>query len=186
MSDGRRTTAALALIAALALSACERESRRFREVPPTIASTGAVSMDPIQPGARTPEVTIESPYMHNAYEISQGKQLYNQWNCVGCHSHGGGGMGPPLMDDQWIYGSDPENIVQTILEGRPNGMPSFRGRMANTEAWAIAAYVRSMSGLTPQGARSSRDDAMMPSSNEALRSAQKPKLSSFPPAAERP
>jgi mono/diheme cytochrome c family protein len=27
------------------------------------------------------------------------------------------------MDDKWLYGSEPENIVASILEGRPNGMP---------------------------------------------------------------
>jgi hypothetical protein len=56
-------------------------------------------------------------------------------------------MGPPLMDDQWIYGSAPANVVATILEGRPNGMPAFRGKIPDHQAMQIAAYVRSMSGL---------------------------------------
>ena len=37
---------------------------------------------------------------------SQGKRLYTWYNCNGCHANGGGGMGPALMDDKWIYGSD--------------------------------------------------------------------------------
>ena len=44
-------------------------------------------------------------------------------NCVGCHCHGGGGMGPALMDDQWRYGGRIDQIAATIAEGRPNGMP---------------------------------------------------------------
>ena len=45
-------------------------------------------------------------------------------NCVGCHSHGGGGMGPALMDGQWRYGGRIDQIATTIAEGRPNGMPA--------------------------------------------------------------
>ena len=41
---------------------------------------------------------------------------------------GGGGIGPPLMDDRWIYGSAPENIYASIVQGRPNGMPAWGGR----------------------------------------------------------
>jgi cytochrome c oxidase cbb3-type subunit 3 len=145
----------------LALGACEREARRFREVPPAANGYNVVVEDKdLQPGGRTPDPTVSSPYEHNAYAISEGKRLYEQWNCSGCHSHGGGGMGPPLMDDEWIYGSDPENIVETIVEGRPNGMPSFRGRIPNQQLWQIAAYVRSMSGLLPKDVTNARDDHM--------------------------
>ena len=37
----------------------------------------------------------------------QGKRLFSWYNCIGCHANGGGGIGPPLMDDEWIYGSRP-------------------------------------------------------------------------------
>ena len=45
--------------------------------------------------------------------IAEGQQLYMQMNCVGCHSHGGGGMGPPLMDDEWRYGGRIDQIAAT-------------------------------------------------------------------------
>lgn len=79
-------------------------------------------------------------------------------NCNGCHFNGGGGIGPALMDDEWIYGSRIENIVQTIKEGRPNGMPSFRGKIPDDQIWQIAAYVRSMAGLVRKDAAPSRKD----------------------------
>ena len=66
--------------------------------------------------------------------MAEGQRLYRWYNCAGCHANGGGGMGPPLMDDKWIYGSEPENIVATILEGRPNGMPSFRGKVPDDQS----------------------------------------------------
>jgi cytochrome c oxidase cbb3-type subunit 3 len=54
-------------------------------------------------------------------------------------------MGPPLMDNVWIYGDSIENIAATIREGRPNGMPSFRGFLPDEQIWQLAAYVRSLS-----------------------------------------
>ena len=54
-------------------------------------------------------------------------------------------MGPSLMDDEWIYGGRLEQIHQTIVEGRPNGMPAWGGKIPDQQIWQIAAYVRSMS-----------------------------------------
>jgi cytochrome c oxidase cbb3-type subunit 3 len=67
-------------------------------------------------------------------------------------------MGPPLMDEQWIYGSDPENIYATIVEGRPNGMPSFRGKIPEYQVWQLVSYVQSLSGNVPKDAASGRED----------------------------
>jgi len=86
-----------------------------------------------------------APYYDNAQAVVEGKRLFNQYNCVGCHSNGGGGMGPDLMDNQWIYGDRLEQIHQTLVEGRPNGMPSWGGKIPDPQLWALAAYVRSMS-----------------------------------------
>jgi cytochrome c oxidase cbb3-type subunit 3 len=49
------------------------------------------------------------------------------------------------MDDVWIYGGRLEQIHQTIVEGRPNGMPAWGGKLPDQQIWQIAAYVRSMS-----------------------------------------
>lgn len=69
-------------------------------------------------------------------------------------------MGPALMDNVWIYGSEPANIFATITQGRPNGMPSFRSRIPEYQAWEIAAYVRSLSGLLPKDVAPGRTDEM--------------------------
>jgi cytochrome c oxidase cbb3-type subunit 3 len=96
----------------------------------------------------------------NAYDISQGKRLFHWYNCAGCHSNGGGGMGPALMDEKWLYGHEPDVIYATIMEGRPNGMPSFRGRIPDDQAWQLVAYVRSMGGLAPREVGSVRSDSL--------------------------
>ena len=49
--------------------------------------------------------------------IAEGQQLYNQMNCVGCHFHGGGGMGVALMDGKWRYGGRIDQIAASIMRG---------------------------------------------------------------------
>src|SRR5204862_1075855 len=90
---------------------------------------------------------VRNEYEENAYALSEGQHLYDYFNCVGCHAHGGGGMGPALMDDKWIYGYNPGQIFASIVQGRPNGMPAFRDRIVDYQVWQLAAYVRSLSGL---------------------------------------
>jgi len=84
-------------------------------------------------------------YLNNPDAVNTGKRLFSQYNCSGCHSSGGGGMGPDLMDDVWIYGSRLEQIHQTLVDGRPNGMPSWGEKVPDEQLWQLAAYVRSLS-----------------------------------------
>jgi cytochrome c oxidase cbb3-type subunit 3 len=83
-----------------------------------------------------------------------------QFNCVGCHAHGGGGIGPALMDGSWNYGSAPEQVHESIVQGRPNGMPAFGGKISDRQLWQLVAFVRSMSGLAPKDAAPQRSDHM--------------------------
>ena len=64
------------------------------------------------------------------------------------------------MDAQWIYGETPENIYSTITEGRPNGMPSFRQKIPDSQVWQLVAYVRSMSGQLRKDVEPTRNDDM--------------------------
>ena len=152
------------LLAGLTLAGCEREKRPFHGLP--VSSKPPVRESQLQPGPPTAHVVTENPAEKNAYSVSEGKTLYNQFNCSGCHFQGGGGIGPPLMDDEWIYGSEPQNVFETIVEGRPNGMPSFRGRLNDNQVWQLVAYVRSMSGLLRKDVSSGRNDDMQVRSQE--------------------
>src|SRR3954468_385503 len=142
------------------LVACEREERGFRVQTPDANRINSKQLTTLQAGESAPEPAIKNEYEENAFAMSEGKRLFSQMNCVGCHAHGGGGMGPALMDDKWIYGYQPEQIFSTIVEGRPNGMPSFRGHLADYQVWELVAYVRSMSGLVNPNAAPNRDDHM--------------------------
>jgi cytochrome c oxidase cbb3-type subunit 3 len=103
---------------------------------------------PLAPGVGTSLVTTDpraAQYYNNVDAVTTGKRLFSQYNCSGCHSNGGGGMGPDLMDGQWIYGSRLTQIHQTLVDGRPNGMPAWGGKIPDPQLWELAAYVRSMS-----------------------------------------
>jgi len=143
------------------LASCSREDRILRQPPSADETLNTIQISGLNPGAKLiPTPPSSNMYQESAYAVAEGQKLYESYNCVGCHAHGGGGIGPPLMDRDWIYGSEPGNIFATIMQGRPNGMPSFRNRIPEYQAWEIAAYVRSMAGLLPKGVSPSRPDEM--------------------------
>jgi cytochrome c oxidase cbb3-type subunit 3 len=153
-------------VASTLLVSCEREQRGFREATAASTSSSAEQKVEFQPAAGStasmaPTISsMADPYEYNAYAVSEGATLYNEYNCVGCHAHGGGGMGPALIDKDWIYGYKPEEIYKSIVEGRPNGMPSFRGKIADYQVWEIVAFVRSMSGQLRKDVAPGREDHM--------------------------
>lgn len=146
----------LALAVALVIASCEREKRDFRaELSPATAVAKAEPLDTLHAGndsiVEFLPASMAMPAMAmasagRAYDLAEGKRLFSQWNCSGCHANGGGGMGPPLMDRTWIYGSSPESVYSSIVRGRPNGMPSFSGRIPQHQLAELVAYVRSLSG----------------------------------------
>src|SRR3954468_20052450 len=80
----------------LVATACQREQRQFQTAPPA-ARINAVAESELYPGAAPGSVPTRNEFELRAYDVSQGKQLYEWFNCVGCHAHGGGDIGPPLM-----------------------------------------------------------------------------------------
>lgn len=151
-------TGIVAGLAMLYLSGCDRESREFKTAPPGIGSRELVRTSAIRAGPPVPEPKITT-YQDNAWAVSEGQRLFAQMNCAGCHSPGGGGgMGPPLTDEEWRFGSDPENIFDTIVKGRPRGMPSFAGRIPDADVWKLVAYVRTIGGLTRKDIWALRSD----------------------------
>jgi len=153
--------------------ACEREHRDFK-IPNGDQLTQATRLTSLQPGGPGPQPAVVSPFHSNAYALSEGKRLYSAYNCVGCHAHGGGAIGPALMDHRWIYGSRPEQIFSTIVQGRPNGMPSFGGKIPEQELWQIVGYVESLSGDAPKDAAPARDDDMQAAPPEVSRQTKAP------------
>lgn len=141
---GRLLSRAALVFATLGVFACGGDERHLPSLPGGPAQGAGVRQIELQPGLPEPHKIIPNPYGHNAKAVTEGKRLYHWYNCSGCHFEGGGGIGPPLMDDDWIYGSEPQNIYNTIMEGRPEGMPAYRGRISQEHAWQIVAYVQTL------------------------------------------
>jgi cytochrome c oxidase cbb3-type subunit 3 len=139
-------------------AACERETRRYQELPAAASRPGSTKVTDLEPGAPGGHPRMLSPYQENAYGIAEGKRLYSAFNCNGCHAQGGGGIGPALMDDKWIYGSEPDQIYSTITQGRPNGMPSFGAKVPSQQIWQLVAYVQALSMQVPRDAAPGRAD----------------------------
>ena len=140
----------LVLVAALAAAGCTTGPPVVdRQVPPAGARMDGVRQVPLRPGlpidAGPPE---PNPLGSGPAVVNDGERLYAWMNCIGCHFDGGGGMGPPLMDAKWIYGGEPVQIFDSIVNGRPNGMPAFGDKLAADEIWRIVAYVET---LSPEG-----------------------------------
>lgn len=165
---------ALAIGMAAMLGACDREDRHFvkpvSKAHPLAATEGLADLQPGAGGAGMRPTGSAGGYDESsAYALAQGKQWYRWYNCVGCHAQGGGAIGPALMDANWIYGSKPEEIFATIMQGRPNGMPSFRGRIPEAQAWQIVAYVRSLSGLVSKDVAPNRAESLAGAPPESRR-----------------
>jgi cytochrome c oxidase cbb3-type subunit III len=156
-----REFALLAACVLVYIAACQREQREFRGAP--LPETGpSVTVSGLQPGDAKPPVPDPraAEYEQNAWHIGQGGRLFRWFNCNGCHGEGGGNIGPALMDAEWRYGGSIEQIYASIQQGRPNGMPAFRGLIPDQQTWEIAAYVRALSGNVPKAAEPGRSDQM--------------------------
>ena len=147
-SAARRAAAGL-VAAAAAAAACGGE-----KAPAPVAWAPGGTSTPVrtttfEAGPATRDPMVRNPLAGDARTVANGRALYGGFNCAGCHgSLGGGGIGPPFADAEWIYGGEPENIFQSVTQGRPNGMPAFGGKIPEESLWQIVAYVRSLSPAT--------------------------------------
>lgn len=154
----RHITIVAVIAGVLAISGCKREQRVFDPGSAGSQVPKGVALNEVHAGGGSVTPPDHGPYDQSAYAVGEGKRLFSAFNCVGCHNHGGGGIGPALMDAEWIYGSHPEQIYSSIVQGRPNGMPSFAGKIPDYQVWELVAYVRSLSGQLPSDVAPGRSD----------------------------
>ena len=163
------------LACVLCVAGCEREARRYKELPAAANRETGVRVTALQPGTAQQAAEVDSPYQKNAWGLGEGKRLYSAYNCAGCHGlNGGGAIGPPLMDDKWIYGAKSDQIYATISQGRPDGMPSFGGHIPTSQIWQLVGYVQAMSGQVEATTAPSRNDDQMSALPESRQSRQSP------------
>jgi mono/diheme cytochrome c family protein len=88
---------------------------------------------------------LKNPYEGNAQALATGKQLFVAYNCIDCHgADGAGAMGPSFQDGRWHFGGTAGAVFESIYQGRPDGMPSWGGRISNAQIWMLTSYVRSL------------------------------------------
>jgi cytochrome c oxidase cbb3-type subunit 3 len=102
------------------------------------ASLGRFAGKPVEVLARDPQA------------IKLGRSIFGN-TCATCHgSSGRGALGyPDLGDDVWHWGGAPEQVLQTVLDGREGVMPAWGTVLAgmggeHAQDYVIA-YVRSLS-----------------------------------------
>jgi cytochrome c oxidase cbb3-type subunit 3 len=88
--------------------------------------------------------------------MEMGKRLYLTY-CMQCHgadARGAKGF-PNLTDSDWLYGGEPEQIKETLNNGRMGVMPPHAQLGADTVK-DLANFVRSLSGLPNDSVRSAK------------------------------
>jgi mono/diheme cytochrome c family protein len=89
--------------------------------------------------------TALRPFHGDRQLAIQGRQLFINYNCYGCHGGlAGGAMGPSLRDTTWKYGGTDSAIVSSMRDGRPAGMPSWGGTIPDTGFTKLLTYIRSL------------------------------------------
>jgi cytochrome c oxidase cbb3-type subunit III len=84
---------------------------------------------------------------NNGNAMATAKNLFSA-NCAGCHgSDARGAKGfPNLTDQDWLWGSDEAQLMQTIAQGRHGMMPALGSVLGDTGVNEVASYVVSLSG----------------------------------------
>jgi cytochrome c oxidase cbb3-type subunit 3 len=119
---------------------------------PDTAKLLQVPVTTLFPGAAAPRLQINTPKLDDPAAARRGMTYFNAMNCVGCHApNGGGGMGPSLSNNMFIYGAAPENLFLSIYQGRPNGMPAWGNMFPPEVIWDIVAYIRNLSAEPESG-----------------------------------
>jgi cytochrome c oxidase cbb3-type subunit 3 len=82
-------------------------------------------------------------------EMAAAGQARFQMLCVACHGMDGTGnqaLGAPnLTDDSWIYGGNPADIEETLVNGRNGNMPAHESILDEDRRRILAAYVMNLS-----------------------------------------
>lgn len=85
---------------------------------------------------------------HDKAQAQLGAQVFTQ-NCVACHGADAKGLqamgAPNLTDDIWLYGGEPQEIRQSIRQGRSGVMPAQKEFLKADRIHLLAAYVYSLS-----------------------------------------
>ena len=110
------------------------------------AGGGAGAANPDAQSGRAAAPRKLNPFTGNADMAAEGRTLYFQVGCQGCHGGGGGGgMATSVIDDVWTFGSDDEVLFRLVKGEVPEQtMPTVYSVLEDEEIWKILAFIRSV------------------------------------------
>ena len=101
----------------------------------------------------------------NPETVTLGEEVF-QTNCASCHGEGGIGDGSEaadlsanpsnLIDQEYMANVTDEQLFQVISDGDEPTMPAFGEQLSPEERWALTAYLRSQTFLSPVAGISSQ------------------------------
>ena len=76
--------------------------------------------------------------------IAAGKELFAS-HCAGCHGvEGQGGIGPDLSGASYKFGRSHDEVLISIRDGRPDGMPAFGNQLSGSQIEELVAFTLSL------------------------------------------
>jgi mono/diheme cytochrome c family protein len=113
-------TSFLVAAAVLSLAFLGTGSRAVDNTPRLVAAPSAAALTSLAPAG-------------------EGRRLYLALNCYGCHGmFAAGGMGPNII------GKERHDVSEAVLQGKDEGMPSYRDQVDQTDITNLTAYLRSI------------------------------------------
>ena len=116
--------------------------------------------NPKETAEKAEKGSLKNPNADPAAVADAGQKVYMSAGCNGCHGGtGGGGMGPPLSNEIWVYGSDDDTLFRLIALGSDGlkaqgysrkGSEAVVGPMppqgtivkSNGDMWKIISWIR--------------------------------------------
>jgi cytochrome c oxidase cbb3-type subunit 2 len=110
--------------------------------------TGTAVARKVAPSGAT-KAEEKNPLAGDARAIHDGKEIYEK-DCKVCHGDDGkGGIGPSLIDSEWLKkpGEISDGQIYVIIaDGTEGGMPPYGGQMDKNKIWSLVSYIRSLQG----------------------------------------
>jgi len=116
--------------------------------------------NPKETAEKAEKGSLKNPNADPLAVAEAGQKVYMSAGCNGCHGGtGGGGMGPPLSNEIWVYGSDDDTLFRLIALGSDGlkaqgynrkGSEAVVGPMpaqgtivkSNGDMWKIISWIR--------------------------------------------
>lgn len=95
------------------------------------------------PGAQAPQAAAPAPRAAASPQAlspaEEGRRSYLKLNCYGCHGmFAAGAMGPSII------GAERGDVSEAVLQGKGEGMPSFRDYVTSTDITNLTRYLDSI------------------------------------------